>query len=474
MVKQQKYNAYSDLGLGKVPPQAIEIEEAVLGACMLQSESIEEIINIVVPETFYRDENQRIYSSILKLYNQNKKIDLYTIMEQLKVDKELETIGGPLYLSELTNKVASGAHIEYHARIIQQKYIKRELIRISTEIQNRSFDDSNDIDDLIDFAHEQINRATTTNIKKMGETIGQVGKKRLKKIEEIKKNGIGKTGVRSFVKWDRKTSGWQPSNLIILAARPGQGKSRIALELAKKADLDFKNGEHAVMFLLEMTDEETYDRELSSQTGIENMDIRKGQFTDEDWKRIENAHAVIENEKILLDDCPGLTINEFRAKARYYKKKFNCGLIIIDYLQLMKYPEFKFNREREISEISGSLKKIAKELKIPIIALSQLSRECEKRTDKRPILSDLRESGSIEQDADVVLFLFRPEYYNIDVDEMGNSTKNLIEVIFAKNRSGSLSSSYLYKSDNWSIIYEYRSDENYSGVTEIENTDDPF
>ena len=449
MNKKSDYN----FDLGKIPPQALDMENAVLGACLLEKEAIEEVINILIPDSFYNYSNQIVFNAIQNLYSQNKPIDILTVSEKLRASKQIENIGGPAYLSNLTSKVASGAHANFHAHIIRQKYIARELIRISSEIQSKSFDESIDVNELIDFAHEQINRASSVNIKKMGAKIGDIGKKRLKQFEDVIK-----TGVTSFRKLDLMTSGWQPGNFILIAGRPGMGKSRLALELAKKACLNFEE-QSVVYFSLEMQDVEHYDRELSSITGIDNMQIRTGKFSSLEWSKIEEAQSEIESMNIIIDDSPALRMNEFKSKARYYKKKHNAGLIIIDYIQLMRYPEFSKFREREISEISGALKQMAKELKIPIIALSQLSREVEKRSDKKPQLSDLRESGSLEQDADTVILIYVPYEYGIEVDDYGNDTKNRIDLIIAKARSGKTGAIRLWKTDSWSEIYENKPDE---------------
>lgn len=441
------------LEIGKVPPQAVEVEEAVLGALMLEKNAIEDVISILNPNCFYKEQHNKIFSIILKLYNDSKPIDILTVTQSLMETNELMDVGGPAYLTNLTDRIASGAHIQFHAQIVQQKFIKREMIRIATEISNRGFDDSVDIADLIDYSQTEINKLATGSVKRMGDYIGEIGKKRLKQLEELSKKEVKITGVQSFEKFNNITGGFQPGNMIILAARPGQGKTRIAQELAKRGSLD----KPVAIFSLEMEDIELYDRELSNTSGIENMFIRQADFSPEDWKKLDSAQAVIESQKIIIDDTPALTVSEFKAKARLYKKKYDIGMIVIDYLQLMKSPEYKKFREQEISDISRNIKTTAKELKLPIIVLSQLSRDIEKRPDKRPKLSDLRESGAIEQDADVVMFIFREEeYVNIEENE---HLRNLIEVIFAKNRHGATGSVKLWKTDNWTTIYESKNDE---------------
>jgi len=449
--------------LGKVPPQNIELEEAILGACMLESRAFEEIQDILSENSFYRTEHQKIFRSIYQLFNDNKAIDILTVIEKLRQSNELENVGGPAFLTKLTDRIASSAHIEFHARIIQQKYIQRELIRISTEIQHKAYDDSiEDISELIDFSEQQISGITINSINKIGLKMGEIGKRRLKILDEISKGEIKLSGVPCWEKLNKTIGAWQPSNLIIIAARPAMGKTRLSQEIAKIAA---ENGCPVAFFSLEMEDTELYDRQLASETGLENMTIRQANFKNEDWEKIENAQRKIENLELIIDDTPALTINEFKSKARYYKRKNDIKLIIVDYLQLMRSPDHSKNREREISHISQSLKLIAKELNIPVIALSQLSRKVEERADKTPVLSDLRESGAIEQDADVVAFIHRPEVYEKEVSE---ENKNKIEFIFAKHRHGATGIITLYRSDKWSTIYEYKGQFDQDKINELE------
>lgn len=442
--------------LGKLPPQNIDFEEAVLGAIMLEKDRITDIAPIIQPESFYKEANQIIYRSIEKLYRDNKPIDIFTIVEDLRNSKKLEHVGGPAYVTSLTSKIASGSHSEFHARIIHQLFMKREMIRITSNIQTLAFDDGIDINSIIDSAQNSINQLTTGNIKQVGKKIGEVGRKALAKIESVIKKGIEQTGLKSYKKIMRLTGGWQPGHLIILAARPGQGKTKLAQEFAKMAS---ESGDCGLFFSLEMQDEELYLRELSSMTGIETMYLKNGNLSEIDWQKIEHAQMKIEDQNILIDETPGLKISDFKAKARYHKKKDDIKYIIVDYLQLMRSPEHRGFREREIAEISSQLKQTAKELQVPVIALSQLSRDCEKRPDKRPMISDLRESGAIEQDADIIMFSFRPEHYGIMADENEESTKNLIELIFAKHRHGPTGTIKLWKTDNWTEISEKNSNE---------------
>jgi replicative DNA helicase len=435
--------------IGKLPPQALQEEEAILGALMLESNAIENVITIITSASFYRHEHQLIYTAISELYNVNMPIDLLTVSNKLRKNETLEDVGGIAKLTDLTLRVGSASHIEFHARIVQQEYLKRELILISSDINTSSYDSSIDVADIIEKAQLRINKIATSNVKKTARRMSEIIKPRMEKLEKASKSEEKATGIKSYKKLDKITAGWQPGNLIIMGARPAMGKTRLAQEFAKIASI---YGSNIAFFSLEMSDEELFDRELSNSSGIENMYIRQADIRDNDWPKLEQAISEIENMNIFIDDTPALTITEFKAKARLYRKKHNIDFIIVDYLQLMKYPEYAGYREREISEISAALKATAKELNIPIMALSQLSRKIEERHDKRPLLSDLRESGSIEQDADIIIFPFRPEVYDPDNPEY----KNLIELIIAKNRHGAIGPINLYKTSRWTHIYENR------------------
>ena len=453
----RKNNKSNPLELGKIPPQSIEMEEALLGALMLESSVMSEVENIIQKGCFYKDAHNDIFECIITLYDNSEPIDLLTVHNKAKTLNKLENIGGPAYLSQLTQKVASGAHAEFHARIIMQKFMQRELIRISTEITNKAFEDLDDINELIEFSQNEINQLSLGNIKKFAKKLGDIGRDHIKVLEERNKDNEIVNGVPSLPKIDRLTSGWQPANLIILAARPGIGKSMLAQFFARKAA---EHNKPTAIFSLEMAQTEIYERELSAQAGIENIFIRRGNFSENDWINVENAQRRIEDLEIYIDDTPALKVSEFKSKARLLRKKHKIELIIVDYLQLMKHPDYKWNREREISEISGSLKAMAKELNIPIIALSQLNRDIDKRTDPKPKLADLRESGAIEQDADIIIFPHRPEALGIEIDENGNSTKNRIDLIFAKFRGGVPGTHKLWKTTNWTEITEGNSTDN--------------
>ena len=425
---------------GYAPPQAIDMEEAILGAVMIEKEAIHEIVDILQPEAFYIPENQKIYSAVRRLYNDLQPVDMYTVADVLKRNGELEEIGGAVRLSELTNRVGSASHVEYHAKIVAQKYIQRELIRSSIEIQKNSFDESLDVTDLIDFAESKIFKVSEGFVRRDVRTSYDVLKEAMKAIEKASLNKGGLNGVPTgFHDLDRLTSGWQPSDLIIIAARPSMGKTAFVLSMARNATIDFQKP--VALFSLEMNDIQLVTRLIVSESGLDSLKIKNGDLTTNEWKHLEKSTVELSKAPLLIDDTPALSIFEFRSKARRLKAQHNIELIIIDYLQLMTGPsETRGNREQEVASISRALKAIAKELDVPIIALSQLNRSVETRGgNKRPQLSDLRESGAIEQDADIVAFIHRPEYYGIKHDEDGNEyLPGTAELIVAKHRNGSV------------------------------------
>ncbi|MCD6347841.1 MAG: replicative DNA helicase [Bacteroidales bacterium] len=425
--------------LGKVPPQATDLEEAVLGAIMLEKDAIISIIDIVTPACFYKETHRIIFEAVLELSKNIQPIDLLTVTEELKKNETLEQVGGPYYLTQLTNKVASAAHIEFHARIITQKYIQRELIRIASEVQEKAFDNTIDVDDLIDFAESQLFDVAMGNIKKETQKIDAVIDQALKRIEELSSREGGFSGVPSgFTRLDRITSGWQPSDLIIIAARPSMGKTALVLSMIRNMSID--HDKPVAIFSLEMSSVQLVNRMIVSETELPAEKIRNGNLKKYEWEQLEIKLKNLVNAPIFIDDTPAISIFELRAKARRLKIQHNIQLLIVDYLQLMSGPpDSSGNREQEVSSISRSLKAIAKELDIPIIALSQLNRSVELRSgDKRPQLSDLRESGAIEQDADLVIFIHRPERFGLLQDADGNSTKGMAEIIIAKHRNGSV------------------------------------
>jgi replicative DNA helicase len=429
---------------GKVPPQAKDLEEAVLGAVMLEKAAFDTVAEILKPESFYVEANQRIYRTMQALQQKNSPIDLLTVVEELKFREELDLVGGPYYVTKLTNSVVSSANIEAHSRIIMQKFIQRELIRISGEIIGDAYEDSTDVFDLLDDAESKLFEITNNHLRKNFDSIDSVLVKTIQRIEDMRNRQEDITGVPTgFATLDRITYGWQPTDLIILAARPSVGKTAFALNLARTAALHPTKPTAVGLFSLEMSAGQLVQRILSAESEIWLEKISRGKLEDHEMKQLYTKGIQrLSNAPIFIDDTAALNIFELRAKCRRLKNKHNVGLIIIDYLQLMSGAgeNRNSNREQEISRISRDLKGLAKELQVPIIALSQLSREVEKRKEgnKMPQLSDLRESGAIEQDADMVMFLYRPEYYDITANEFGESNKGETHVRIAKHRNGSL------------------------------------
>ena len=425
---------------GKLPPQAIELEEAVLGALMLDNEALSDTIDILKPEYFYRMEHQKIFDAIIVLFNESKPVDILTVIEQLKKMGALENIGGAFYITGLTNSVASSANTEYHARIIVEKFIQRSLIQISSNIIKDSFDETIDVFDLLSKAEQDLFSVTEGSLRKSYDKMSVLITNAIQSIEELKNKKDGLSGVPSgFSKLDRVTSGWQKSDLIIIAGRPGMGKTALALTMARNIAINHKTP--IGIFSLEMSSDQLVNRLISSESEIPSGKLRKGNLEEYEFVQLHEKIRDLAEAPIYIDDTPGLSVFELRAKARRLVKNHGVQIIIVDYLQLMTAGGNKSgNREQEISTISRSLKGIAKELKIPVIALSQVNRGVESRTStsKRPILADLRESGAIEQDADIVNFIYRPEYYKIYEWENSDDSRGQAEIIIAKHRNGSL------------------------------------
>ena len=428
---------------GKVPPQALELEEAVLGAMMIDKKGVEEVIDMLQPDAFYKDANKYIFEAIVQLFTDTQPIDLLTVSAQLKRNAKLELAGGEIYLIQLTQKISSSAHIEFHSRIILQKFIQRSLIKISNEIIEESYDETTDVFDLLDKAESKLYEVTQGNIKRSSETAQSLVIQAKKRIEEI----AGKEGLSGiatgFTLLDKITSGWQPSDLIIIAARPGMGKTAFVLSMARNVAIDY--GHPVALFSLEMSSVQLITRLISSETGLSSEKLRTGKLEKHEWEQLSIKVKNLEKAPLFIDDTPSLSIFDLRAKARRLSSQHGVKLIIVDYLQLMTAgggnSKASFNREQEISTISRNLKALAKELGVPVIALSQLSRNVESRgANKRPLLSDLRESGAIEQDADIVSFIYRPEYYKMTEwdDEEQSPTEGQAEFIIAKHRNGSL------------------------------------
>lgn len=423
---------------GRLPPQALDFEEAVLGALMLDSVALNDVIDILSKEAFYDPRHQAIFEAISFLFNDSEPIDILTVTQRLRNEGTLDAVGGPYYISTLTNKVASTANAEVHARVISQKYIMRELIRMSNETIKMAYDETSDVFELLDKTENALYTITEGNIKKSFEGMSSLLKKAIDQVETVMNQEEGVSGVPSgFKDVDKITSGWQRSDMIIIAARPGMGKTAFVLSMARNIAVD--NQRPVAVFSLEMSAVQLVNRLISSETEISSEKLRKGNLRDDEFQQLHSRIGRLSTAPIYIDDTPALSVFELRAKCRRLKQKHNIELVIIDYLQLMTAGTDKGNREQEISTISRSIKGIAKELDIPMIALSQLSRAVESRGgDKRPMLSDLRESGAIEQDADLVSFIYRPEYYGIEVDADGNPTEGIGEYIIAKHRNGAL------------------------------------
>ncbi|MFN3839945.1 MAG: replicative DNA helicase [Cyclobacteriaceae bacterium] len=425
--------------LGKLPPQALDLEEAVLGALMLEKGALNAVVEFLKPEHFYSEQHQEIYRAIIELFKGSEPVDMRTVVNQLRKEGKIELVGGAYYIAELTSKVSSAANIEYHARVVIEMAIKRTLIQIASQIHHDAYEDTTDVFELLDKTEQAIFEISDSNLRKNYDNMRNLMYRAITELQKLKEHKDGLTGVPSgFSALDRITSGWQNSDLIIIAARPGMGKTAFVVSAMRNAAVDFKRP--VAIFSLEMASVQLVNRMISAEAELEGEKIRKGQLADFEWQQLVHKTNKLSAAPIFIDDTPALTILELRAKCRRLKAEHGVELIIVDYLQLMR-GDTGGNREQEIASISRALKGIAKELAVPVIALSQLSRGVETRGgDKRPQLSDLRESGSIEQDADLVIFLYRPEYYKITVDEEGNSTQNLGEVIISKHRNGTTGS----------------------------------
>lgn len=424
-------------GMGKIPPQNIELEEAVIGSIIEDSNFMIDIADVLKPQHFYNESNKIIYKSIYSLYDNKNPIDLMSVTAELRRVGMLETVGGIYNITNLTTKgLRSGTNIEYHSRIIVQKYMQREMIRISSQTIQDAYDETTDVFDVIEKNQHGVFLTLSDTHQKSGNDIEDLIARSLEELDKPPIDGL--TGVGSgFRDLDALTGGWQKSDLIIIAARPAMGKTAFVLKCARNAAVRFKKP--TVVFSLEMSALQLTNRLLSDEANILLDKILKRNVSPEEKNEMLDKIKYLKNSKLIIDDSSTLNIFEFRAKCRRLKSKYDIGLIVVDYLQLMHGAESKNNnRDAEIGSISRALKSVAKELDVPVIALSQLSRTLESRAGvngKRPVLSDLRESGNIEQDADQVLFLYRPEYYGLK-DEKGGSLTGLCEVIIAKNRHG--------------------------------------
>lgn len=431
--------------LGKLPPQALELEESVLGALMIEKEAFGLVADLLRPESFYSDKHRYIFEAIRALSNQDNPVDVLSVAQQLKSMGLLEDAGGVVYLSDLTRRVASAAHLRYHAQIVAQKATARDLIAVACQIEEKGYDETQDVEELIQEAEGKIFEISQRAQKREVTDINPVIAEAFARMRTASQNDGNISGIPSgFKELDKITSGWQKSDLVIIAARPAMGKTAFVLSMAKNIAVDFKIP--VAIFSLEMSNVQLVNRLIMNVCEIEGNKIRNGRLSTTEWKQLDEKIKLLHNAPIYVDDTPGLSITELRSKARklVQDKDKKVQLIIIDYLQLMNANGFNFgSREQEVSIISRNLKGLAKELDIPIIALSQLSRAVEKRDSsnstvdgKKPLLSDLRESGAIEQDADMVCFIHRPEYYKLFDDGNGKDLRGLGQIIVAKHRNG--------------------------------------
>ncbi len=421
----------SDLMIDRTPPQNIEAEQAVLGAIFLEPSSLMLASEILMPEDFYRSSHQKIYDVMLQLSESGKGIDTVTVAEELKSTNLLEDIGGLSYLSELAVSVPTAANIGYYARIVEEKSLLRRLIRTATSIATDGYSREDEVEQLLDEAEKQIMEVAQRKNGGAFHNIKDVLVRTYDNIELLHNRKGDVTGIPTgFTELDRMTAGFQRNDLIIVAARPSVGKTAFALNIAQ--NVGTKTGENVAIFSLEMGAEQLVMRMLCAEGNINAQNLRTGSLTDEDWRKLTMAMGSLSNSGIYIDDTPGVRIGEIRSKCRRLKQEHGLGMIMIDYLQLIQgNGRSNENRQQEVSEISRSLKALARELEVPVIALSQLSRGVEQRQDKRPMMSDIRESGSIEQDADIVAFLYRDDYYDKE-----SENKNIIEIIIAKQRNG--------------------------------------
>ncbi len=428
-----------DTSFGHLQPQAIDIEKVVLGALMIDKDAFTVVSEIIKPETFYEARHQKIYEAVQSLNLQEKPVDIMSVTEELRHKGTLDDIGGPAYVVELSSQVASSAHIEYHAHILAQKFLARQLIQFASMIETDAFDETVDVDDLMQKAEGALFEISQKNMLQDYVQIDTIVDQAHQLLLQASNREGGLTGVPSgFRKLDDITAGWQPSDLVIIAGRPAMGKTSFALSIAKNVAIDYRKP--IAFFSLEMNNVQLVNRLISNVCSIPGNKILNGQLTPDEWERFDSNIRKMQGAPIYVDDTPGLSIFELRTKARRLVREHGIELLMIDYLQLMNANGMRFNsRQEEVSTISRSLKGLAKELNIPVLALSQLSRAVEQRDGpegKRPQLSDLRESGAIEQDADMVLFVHRPEYYHILQDEKGNDLHGMAQIIIAKHRKG--------------------------------------
>jgi replicative DNA helicase len=463
-VKSQVKTFYEEHG--RIPPQALDFEESVLGAMLIEKEPLNMVMEILKPEAFYKESHQLIFSAVQQLFAKLEPVDTLTVVEQLRRNGHIEEVGGPAYIAQLTRKVLSAANAEYHARIILQKFIQRELIQLSSEVIRKAYEDTTDVFDLLNIAEERLFAVSENHLRHNMNSLPKLLQTARENIEKASKMENNLSGVPSgFTELDRKTSGWQNSDLIIVAARPAMGKTAFVLSLAR--NLAVSNNRPVAFFSLEMSSVQIATRLLASESQVSSDKIRKGLLDEDEKSRINHALNTLSEAPIYIDDTPALSVFELRTKCRRLKQKNNVELIVIDYMQLMTgSSETAGTREQEISGISRSIKALAKELNVPIICLSQLSRNVEKRPgNSRPQLSDLRESGSIEQDADIVIFLYRAEYYDLQPE---NGVPGSTEIIISKHRNGPVGSVHLKFIDEIALFKDIENFESFKEYSDLQ------
>ncbi len=420
---------------GRTPPQAVDVEQAVLGAILIDPDAIFKAVDLIDDSCFYKPAHRLLMATIMKMVEKNEAIDMVTLVQELRRTNELEDAGGAHYISELTTRVTTSANIEYHARIVLEKFILRRVISIAGELASEAFEGEDDAFEILDKAEKELFQISAERLRKSALSISEILTTAIEKLQHIHENAGGVSGVASsFVDLDKMTGGFQPSDLVIIAARPSMGKTAFAMTVAMNAALKAKKS--ILVFSLEMSSQSLVERLLYSTAKVDAHLARNGRLPHDDWPKISKAAGKLNEASIYIDDTPGLTVMEIRAKARRLKFEKGIDMIIVDYLQFVHGPKNTQSREQEISAISRSLKMLAKELQVPVLALSQLSRAVESRNPKRPMLSDLRESGAIEQDADVVLFIYRPEFYGEKETEDGAPAEGMAEIIIGKQRNG--------------------------------------
>ena len=420
---------------GRVPPQAVDLEAAVLGAMLLEKEAIAKAIEVLDDTAFYRPAHQLIFRAMERLFEKGEPVDVLTLIEELRRGGDLEKAGGEYAVTELTTKVTTGANVEYHAHIVLERALMRQLIASSSEVINRAYTETEDALDLLDEAEQRIFKISEQRMRKSFVSMNAAVHSTMEMLESIHGKHSGITGVPSgFTELDNYTGGFQKSDLIIIAGRPSQGKTALVLSIARNASV--LHNIPVGFFSLEMSTQQLVMRLICAEARVDAHSVRTGRLPEDEWRKLSTSVGRLYKAKIFIDDTPALGVLELRAKARRLKAEQNIGMIVLDYLQLMQGPRNIQSREQEISTISRSLKALSKELEVPVVALSQLNRAVEARSDKRPMLADLRESGAIEQDADVVVFVHRPEMFGIDKDEDGEPTEGLAELILGKQRNG--------------------------------------